>query len=469
MAKSIKSSICGVVLFFVLTATVIAAHGQVFNDLVIFNGTDGATPVYPGLVEGIDGNLYGTTLGGGAFSAGTVFKITPKGTLTTLYSFCSQANCSDGTNPQAGLTFATNGNFYGSTMQGGANGDGTIFEVTSKGVLTTLHSFDSLDGAFPFDPPIQASDGNFYGTTNSGGLNNGGTVFKMTPDGVLSTLYSFGGVGNGYFPLGTLVQATDGALYGTTEAGGSGGCEGTVFRITTAGDFTLLHSFNCTDGSSPSSGLIQATNGELYGTTYDGGSNNACNNGCGTLFSITLKGALTTLFNFDSTHGSNPISSLVQGSDNNLYGTTYSGGTSGGWGTIFESTTKGTLQTLHSFDLNDGAQPYGALVQATTGNFYGTTPNGGNNYGTVFGVSNGLKPFVALVHNPARVGQMFGILGQGLVGTTGVSLNGTPVKFTVKSGTLILATVPPGATTGYVTVTTPTGVLTSNVPFRVIP
>jgi uncharacterized repeat protein (TIGR03803 family) len=413
-------------------ATALAAHAQMFKTLVNFDSTDGATPVYPGLVQGIGGNLYGTTLVGGVHASGTVFKLTPSGKLTTLYSLCSQANCADGYQPQAGLVLGTDGDLYGATTQGGVYGYGTVFKINSRGVLTTLHSFDLTDGAGPYAPPVQASDGNFYGTTTFGGEDSG-TVFKMTPDGVLTTLYNFIGIGPS---LGTLVQATDGALYGTVELGG-GSC-GSIFRITTGDAFEIFHAFDCTDGGSPASGLIQATDGKLYGTTYIGGSNTTCNNGCGTLFKISLKGSLTTVYNFDLTHGANPNSAMVEGSDGNLYGTTYGGGTNGGWGTIFRLSANGTLTTLHSFNLTDGAQPYGALVQDTSGNFYGTTPNGGSNSrGILFGLSTALGPFVAFVRNPAKVGQRFGILWQGFTGTTSVSLNGIPANFTIVSDTHI--------------------------------
>jgi uncharacterized repeat protein (TIGR03803 family) len=454
------------------SAAAIVAEAQTFETLVNFDGSNGANPVYPGLVQGIDGNLYGTTLGGGANLSGTVFRLTPRGQLTTLYSFCSQANCTDGSAPQAGLSLATDGSFYGATSQGGVYGNGVVFRINTRGDFTTLHSFDySTEGVQPFAPPIQGYDGNLYGTTTGGGPYNAGTVFKMTLDGALTTLHNF--EGDGASPLGTLVQAVNGDLYGTTQQGGSSG-NGTIFRITTGGTFTSLLSFNLTDGSAPSGGLIQGIDGELYGTTYQGGANTNCEDGCGTVYRVSLGGTLTTVYNFNLTDGANPNAALIQGSDGNFYGTTYAGGSSTncfqGCGSVFKLTPGGTLTTLHSFDFTDGAQPYGSAAQATGGNFYGTTTQGGSDSeGTVFGLSTGLGPFVTLVRNPAKVGQTFGVLGQGFNGTTSVSLNGTQATFKVKSNTLLEATVPAGATTGYVTVTTPSGTLTSNVPFRVIP
>jgi uncharacterized repeat protein (TIGR03803 family) len=454
------------------SAAAIVVEAQTFETLVNFDGSNGANPVYPGLVQGIDGNLYGTTLGGGANLSGTVFRLTPGGKLTTLYSFCSQANCTDGSLPQAGLSLARDGSFYGATSQGGVYGNGVVFRINTRGALTTLHSFDySTEGVQPFAPPIQGIDGSLYGTTTGGGPYNAGTVFKMTSDGALTTLYDF--EGDGASPLGTLLQAVNGDLYGTTQQGGSNG-DGTIFKITTGGTFTSLLNFNFTDGSTPSSGLIQGIDGKLYGTTYQGGANTSCEDGCGTVYRVSLGGTLTTVYNFNLTDGANPNAALIQGSDGNFYGTTYAGGSSTncfqGCGTVFKLTPGGTLTTLHSFDFTDGAQPYGSAAQATGGNFYGTTTQGGSDSeGTVFGLSTGLGPFVVLVRNPAKVGQTFGVLGQEFSGTTSVSLNGTQAAFKVKSNTLLEATVPAGATTGYVTVTTPGGMLTSNVPFHVIP
>jgi uncharacterized repeat protein (TIGR03803 family) len=226
-------------------------------------------------------------------------------------------------------------------------------------------------------------------------------------------------------------------------------------------------------------GLIEATDGNLYGTTvYGGESGGLCNDGCGTVFKITSTGALTTLHSFNSlTDGSYPYAALVQGTDGNFYGTT--SGLSGS-GTVFSMNPSGTLVYQHNFSGGDGSNPFGGLLQATSGIFYGTTASGGiyNNptcedngddgCGTIYQLF-GLGPFVAFVRNPAKLGQTFGILGQGFTGTTSVSLNGSGAAFTVRSDTFITATVPPDATTGYVTVTTPTRVLTSNVPFNVIP
>jgi len=460
----------------VLIATLFAAgvpigsHAQSFKTLIIFDGADGATPVDTPLVQGMDGNLYGTTLGGGTNSAGTVFKITPTGKLTTLYSFCSQANCADGSLPYGGLVLGRDGNFYGTTSQSGTTGVyGTAFRITPNGMLTTLHSFNGTDGAFPAAPMILGFDGNFYGITQNGGTSNSGTIFKLSRTGILTTLHNIGS-NDGYFLNGPLVQAVDGNFYGTTELGGANGY-GTIFKMTPHGNFSTLYSFSFTDGSAPACGLIQGSDGDLYGTTYGGGSSSNCPNGCGTVLKITTSGTLTTLHNFGYKEGASPIAGLVLATDGNFYGTTYGGGTGGGWGVVFQMTPSGAVTALHSFRGTDGAQPYGPVIQDTSGNLYGTATNGtgGASLGTLFGVVTNLSPFVSFVSNAGRVGQSVGILGRGFSGTSSVSFNGIAATFVVKSGTFITATVPVGATSGPVQVSTPNGTLTSNMLFQVVP
>jgi uncharacterized repeat protein (TIGR03803 family) len=325
-----------------------------------FDGTDGAFP--NGLTQGTDGNFYGTTRAGGAYDHGdgTVFTITPSGMLTSLYSFCPNSpSCTDGYEPVAGLVQGTDGNFYGTTQYGGANdtcglGCGTVFEITPGGALTTLYSFCSqsncTDGRAPFAGLVQGTDGNFYGTTVYGGANDYGTVFKITASGVLTTLYSFcsqggGDCTDGFGPVAVLVQATDGNFYGPTESGGANGV-GTVFKITPGGALTTLYSFcsqsNCTDGFDPEAGLVQAASvdGNFYGTTPVGGANCIPYAGCGTIFKITPSGTLTTLHSFCShrrhkscTDGYEPAG-LVQDTNGKFYGTTLTGGANND-GTVF--------------------------------------------------------------------------------------------------------------------------------------
>ena len=241
-------------------------------------------------------------------------------------------------------------------------------------LLTTLASFSGTDGREPNAPVILGSDGNLYGTTAIGGNSQGigfGTVFKVTTDGVLTSLYSFQGSNDGWGPQAPLLQASDGNLYGTTAYGGSHTFYGTVFSITPAGSLTTIHSFNLSDGYSPYGGLLQASDGLLYGTTTNGGPSNA-----GTIFKTTLDGTLSDIHTFTSFDGNNPTAGLIQASDGNLYGTA-SGGGDGGNGTVFKITPQGDLTTLHKFVGSDGELPYAGVVQGADGNFYGVTVRGG--------------------------------------------------------------------------------------------
>ena len=337
------------------------------------------------LVRATDGNFYGTTADGGAKGEGTVFGITPDGTLTTLYSFCMIDDCSDGSQPLSSLVQYTDGSFYGTTSY-----VGTVFKILADGSFTTIYTFcksDCSDGGGPTAGLAYGSDGNFYGVTRYGGSpDSDGTVFKITPDGMLTTLYRFcpnaPNCSDGATPLGGLVQGKDGDFYGTTSLGGAHS-HGTVFKIAPGGMLTTLYSFcaleNCADGKSPLAKLVQGTDGNFYGTTPAGGAN-----GWGTVFTMTPEGALTTLYSFCSqpncADGLQPFSELVQGTDGNFYGTTTFGGVNEA-GTVFKITSDGTLTTIYSFcseqQCNDGAYSYTALLQTTDGSFYGTTSSGG--------------------------------------------------------------------------------------------
>jgi uncharacterized repeat protein (TIGR03803 family) len=484
----------GCAVFVLCAATAISLPAQTFTTLFSFDGTDGASP-FAGLVQATDGNLYGTTTTGGAYIgvfgtlSGTAFKITPSGTLTTLYNFCAIGYCIDGDFPAAGLVQSTNGNLYGTTEFGGAGFEGQfgmIFKISLTGTLTTLYSFgaqtDGTDGVAPIAGLVQAPNGYLYGTTS--GFGTGGTVFKITPSGTLTTIYNFcaqSGCADGENPQAALVHAANGDFYGTTLNGGANcapyGC-GTVFKITPSGTLTTLYSFcsqsGCPDGENPQAALVQATNGDFYGTTPGGGN---CAS-CGTVFKITPSGTLTTLHSFDGANGLSPYGALVQATDGNLYGTTAYGGAYGTGetgGTLFKITPGGALTTLYSFcaktGCTDGETPYTeALVQDTNGNLYGTTAYGGaSGLGTVFTLSVGLGPFVKTQTTLGTVGAAVKILGTALTGATSVTFNGTAAVFNVVAPSLITATVPAGATTGTVEVVTPGGTLSSNVPYRVAP
>ncbi len=479
-------------------------QAQTFTTLLSFYGPNGAVPS-AGLVQGTNGDFYGTTANGGpVVDYGTIFKITPSGKLTTLHSFCAVSGCPDGLYPYAGLIQATNGDFYGTTEAGGSSvqvdacptGCGTVFKMTPSGELTTLYSFCSqsacADGSFPESGLIQASNGDLYGTTVGGGVNGDyGTIFRITPSGSLTTLYSFcsqSGCTDGTDPQAGLVRAANGDFYGTTVRGGPNACPGyetcgTVFKMSPSGALTTLHVFcsesGCPDGSNPIAGLVKAANGNLYGTTIQGGINcPLALGGCGTVFEITLTGALTTLYSFCAQSGCGdgayPEAGLVSGTDGNLYGTTTEGGTGViQYGTIFKITPTGTLTTVYIFcseTCGNEKDPTALLLQATNGNFYGTTSEGGEKGdGAIFSLSVGLGPFVEPQTTSGKVGAVVKILGTDLTGPSSVTFNGTPAAITSASTSEIVTTVPSGATSGYIEVTTPSGTLSSNVPFTVLP
>jgi uncharacterized repeat protein (TIGR03803 family) len=479
-----------------------SAHAQVLTTIYNFcsqgDCTDGKVPT-GGLLQDTDGYLWGTTSGGGANKAGTVFKITPSGTLTTIYNFCSQGECADGAEPSTSLMQDSDGDLYGITVLGGAYdsahphaNSGTVFKISATG-FTSVGSFCLLTGctggaapstgSIPSGPLVQAPNGNLYGVTTSGGLYaypteyrefNGGTIFKITSTGALTTLYSFcakSACMDGEGPT-ALMLANDGNLYGTTWSGGDYSA-GTVFKVTPSGAVTTLYSFcalsDCPDGSYPNS-LVQGADGDLYGTTDDGGA------GCGTIFKITTGGALTQLRSFQS--GDNecyPSSALVQATDGNFYGTTREGGPYFA-GSVFKITPSGELKALAYFcgvngecvpGVSPGGWPIG-LIQATNGDFYGVTElYGGAGQGTAYQLSVGLGPFVKTLPTFGGVGRAVTIFGTDLAGASGVTFNGTAATFKVVSASAITATVPAGATSGQVKVTTPNGTLSSNPAFRV--
>ena len=293
---------CGTVFKVTLSGTLTLLHA--------FTGPEGADP-YSGLVIGADGNFYGTTQHGGTgnnsacgensgLGCGTVFRITPGGTLTTLYNFCSQPNCTDGYGPQAGLIQAADGNFYGVTHWGGTAtiGNGTVFRITPSGSLTTLYSFAGFphDGSYPLGGLIQATDGNFYGTTSSGGTNlTGGTLFRMTPNGTVTTLYNFCSMSHcadGGSSYASLLQATDGNLYGTTTSGGSNS-KGTVFKMSLGlGQFVTLQ---------PASGAV-GTPVTIFGMNLSGATG-VTFNGTPSGFSVVANGEITTTVPAGATTG----------------------------------------------------------------------------------------------------------------------------------------------------------------------
>jgi uncharacterized repeat protein (TIGR03803 family) len=384
-----------------LLSAVTAANlpAQTFNTLHKFVPSQGELP-WAGVIQGADGSFYGTAEYGGVHGLGTVFKIARDGAFTTLYDFCSQLSgevCIDGEVPAGGLFQARDGYFYGTTYYGGAvagpyGGYGTVFKISPAGALTTIYSFCSksgcADGEAPMGTLLEASDGAIYGVTFKGGAGGAGTVFRITAKGALTTVHNFcsaAACADGEGPQGSLIQAGDGAIYGTTASGGIY-AGGTVFRIAAGGELKTLASFcygasyGCTGGGMLFSGVVQGPNGNFYGTTY-------YNTLGGTIYEVTPGGTVTTLYTFcplaNCSDGQYP-QALILGSDGNFYGTTLEGGAFNA-GTAFQITPGGALTTLHSFcaqgNCADGNGPLGGLMQATDGSFYGTTEKGGNDYG----------------------------------------------------------------------------------------
>jgi len=361
-----------------------------FTSLITFQGANGAQPT-AGLVQGADSNLYGTAPvnGPAGFAAGNgmVFKCSTNGVLSTLYVFGDPNPL--GMQPAASLTLGPDGAFYGTTVLGGTNHGsyGTVFRVDTNGAHTTLASFGSTNGAYPQGALLALGPGTFYGTASYGGTNhtsNGGdgTVFRVSTNGLLTVLASFAGT-NGANPLCALALGPDGNLYGTTQNGGTNsvakGGNGAVFRITTNGVLTRLASLRTTNGANPAAGLTLAPDGNFYGTAELGGTNDTANGGNGTIFRCSTNGTITRLVSFAGTNGANPEAALALCTNGFLYGTTYAGGTNDA-GAIFKITTNGAFTLLYSFSGGvDGGYPAAPLTLASDGNFYGTTTSGGTN------------------------------------------------------------------------------------------
>jgi uncharacterized repeat protein (TIGR03803 family) len=511
-----------------ITVIALPARAQL-SELYAFQYNSAATSSYPDgaipmaeLIQGADGNYYTTTSIGGAGTCpgevedqipgcGAVVKITPAGTLSVLYSFpydTSTSTAPNGWFPQAGLVQGKDGNFYGVATEGGIGGEacadttglsgcGTVFKLTKTGTLTVLHSFCggsgcgslATDGAEPTGRMVFGANGDLYGTTQVGGLFNGfynqGTIFRITTSGTYTVLHvfsgNFGSTPDGANPAAGLILASNGDFYGTTTAGGASK-EGTVFKMTPAGKVTLLHSFTgSSDGSMPIGALVQASDGNLYGTCYSGGAN-----GTGTAFRITTKGVFTKIYDFAAEAapgniGYLPRAGLIQASDGNLYGTAWQGGAFTATGTIYQLTLAGAGTLEASFEASStGFSPLGALVQGTDGRLYVTLQNnGGENsddvqdQGAISVLNLGLDPPAPgpFEFAPAKglVGAKITLRGSAFVGTTAVTFNGTSAASVVDASGYITATVPPGATTGTISVTNAEGTTTSKTSFTVLP
>jgi uncharacterized repeat protein (TIGR03803 family) len=347
-----------------------SAHTQTFSALYSFTGAaDGGNP-FAGVIRDSKGRLYGVAAAGGSSNNGTVWKLSSKGKLHVAYTF---AGSPDGTNPHGtGVTRDGKGNLYGTTADGGSNGDGTVWEVDASGAETVLHSFAGSDGAASFSGVVRDNDGNLYGTTNEGGSADLGTVWMLSSGGTLTTLHSFAG-SDGEYPFYTgLHRDKAGNLYGITEEGGASSC-GTLFEINSGGTFSTLHNFSLsTDGCYPTGTVTEDTKGNLYGTAQAGGAP-----GYGTVWKFHIKSAtLKVLHSFLSSDGAYPLGGALRDAFGNFYGTAVEGGGSN-YGTVWKLSAGGKLTTLHSFTGVDGAYPYCIPVRDKSGNLYGTAFDGG--------------------------------------------------------------------------------------------
>jgi uncharacterized repeat protein (TIGR03803 family) len=448
-----------------VAGAVVPAQAQTYTVIHDFTGfaPDAATMNAQAIAQGRDGNLYSTTeFGGNGPGGGTVFSVTPSGTLTVVNNV--------GFVPRSGVTLGTDGNFYGTDYDGPIS-YGQVYKVTPAGVETVLYNFTGTgDGAFPSSAPIEGTDGKFYGTAT--GVSGLSTAYSVTSGGVFTTLHNFTAAEGQYVYAG-LVQGTDGNFYGVAWAGGPSPGWGTIFKMTKAGAVTVLHNFTNTDGYQPATPLIQASDGNFYGVASQGGF-------YGCIFKITSNGTYTVLHSFATTtlEGENPSSSLVQATDGKLYGVTQNGGTLGG-GTIYSITTTGTFSVLYNFDgtnTTNGYNPMAPLRQNTNGTLYGGTDNGGTSTnctlgcGVVYSLDMGLGPFVNLVSTSGKEGVKIGILGQGFTSASVVKFGGVQATTIMRTGTTFInATVPAGALTAAVTVTTGATTLTSPQTFKVTP
>jgi uncharacterized repeat protein (TIGR03803 family) len=438
-----------------LTGTTIPAQAQTYKVLYEFP-INGPAPQWPGgpLAQGRNGDLYGSSYEGGTNNDGSLWKTTPSGSVSVVYSF----EAPPGPDCQSGMTLGTDGNFYGTALTSCA-GDGYVFKLTPSGTLTVLHTFTGTpDGSGP-GLLVQYTDGDFYGVTNKGGANNYGTVFKITPTGTLTILYSFDDTNNFANPTYGLTVGNDGNFYGTFALTGY---PGGVFKITPAGVATVLHTFTSNpDGADPVSGVILGKDGNFYGDTEEGGEYNY-----GTLFKMTPSGKLTILYSFNSStdYATNPTAPLLQATDGNFYGVLISR-----FQDLFRFTPSGKLTVLEKFILPGGVLPYWPLIQDTNGILYGLLQQGGTvNGGELFSLNIGAKPFVSLVSTSGKVGSKIGILGQGFSKSSVVKFGGVQATtLTLEGTTYISATVPEGAIDGTVTVTTGSTVLTSLQTFVV--
>jgi len=429
----------------------VPADAQIVTDLHDFNAGAGEPYNFnvTRLAQACDGNFYAESNSGGNGN-GTVAQISTSGSVNVILNF----NGTDGSNEVGGMTLGTDCNLYGNTWSGGTSGQGITFKITTAGVETPMHNFTNTgDGDNPANALILGNDGNFYGTSNGTE-----TIYRVSPSGTFKTLHSFGITFGG----GQLSWGGDGNIYGGMNDGGTSNF-GFLYKMTTSGTVTVLHNFTGTDGAIGSPGMTQASNGLFYGTGQQGGTNNA-----GVVFKISSGGAYTLLHSLNGTSDGKQALVLLLATDGNFYGEAVQGGT-GSCGTIFKVTPAGAFNVIYTFDGTHGCTPSGYLTQDTDGKLYGLTIAGGaHGNGTFFSLDLGLKPFISLQSTSGKVGSTVGILGQEFSSSSVVKFNGVQATKTVLTGTTyITATVPAGATDGYVTVTTGATTLTSTKTYIV--
>jgi len=457
---------------------VAAANAQTYKMLYTYPNTDvndsGIT--WPSVLsQGQDGDLYSTIQTNGTTTYGTVYKMTTGGAYSAVYTFCTEAApCTlTGGYPTGGVTLGFDGNLWGTTSGGGKDGAGTVFKITPAGALTKVYDFtNGKDDSAPNYPPLQGQDGNMYGVSEEQYNTQYGSFFKLTTKGAMSP-HPFNYT-NGQTP-NLPAQGNDGNFYGTAQSGGDATCRcGVIYKATAGGTITVLHKFTgyasstVYDGNRPIGILAQDSDGNFYGTTYQGGKFNE-----GTVFKITPAGTYTLLYSFGSVTGDGllPIAALTVGTDGNLYGAASKGGKAG-YGALYEITTAGKEKLLYSFCViacTDGYVPTTPLVLHTDGIFYGNTAGSSLGGSVFYSLKTGLKPFVKLVTWSAKIGATVEILGQGFTSATGLTFAGVAAKFNNISDTYMTAVVPAGAKTGVVTVKTFTSTMTGDRTFLVVP
>ena len=454
----------------VLSMAATPAQAQVFTVLDNFL-VGGPGPQWPGgaLAQGRDGNLYGWSYAGGTNNTGSLWNTDAAANIATIFSFAAGT----GNDCQSGLTLGVDGNFYGSAFAGCA-GAGYVFKVTPTGTFTVLHTFTGTpDGDSP-GILTQYTDGNFYGVTSKGGANNFGSVFKITPAGVLTTIYSFNGVNNFSNPAYGLTVGNDGNFYGT-QVGGDG--LGSVFKITPAGKLTVLHNFTGNpDGAAPTSGVILGKDGNFYGVTQFGGVFSDGRVDEGTFFKMTPAGQVTILHSFNpaTDYAVFPTSALLQATDGNFYSTSNACNeflSCGQFVDIYKLTPGGALTVVEELTVTNGTAAYWTVTQDTNGILYGVAQQGGTaSGGVLFSVNISASQFARLVSTSAKEGAKIGIIGQGFTSASVVKFGGVQATSIQRTGaTFINATVPAGALSGAVTVTTGATTLTSSQTFKVKP